>query len=669
MQSFESHLSVSFSTPTEVIRMLGESIFSIKTDNALTFESWLTTTDTASRVLARVLVDCGATSCFVDNDFVTSSSITTSPLEAPIPVRNADGSLNRGGPILSVIDVFLSTPLTEERITLEVTSLAGPFDIILGLPWLKRHNPLIDWVSATIRPRNDPYGPEHDQLGNLIRVLGSEDAGPLDGAGLRSLSVDDKLQMNANPSDEFSKFASPIQWDEDSLEERHPSIRHLNTDHSRSTTAEEDMRQFVPPKYWDYSDIFTRSTFDSLPDHSEFDHAIDLDDSFKPQRGKIYPISPREQKELDKFLEENLASGRIRPSKSPQAAPFFFTAKMEEVNAPGSDPGLRPIQDYRYLNSHTIKNRYPLPLLSEILQQPKLRTAKYFTTLDIRWGFNNIRIKEGDEWKAAFITNRGLFEPTVMFFGLCNSPPTFQHMINERFKEVLSSGCVWIYVDDCIICGDTLEELEYWTRKVLDIIRKCKLSCKPVKCQFEKTEVKFLGTIISSGQIAINPAKIAAITEWPTPKKVKDIESFLGTLNFWRKFVRGFSDIARPLNKLRQKDVPFVWTDECQKSFDALKQSITSAPVLRTPQPDLPYLLETDASGFAIGAILSQPHEGQFHPVGFFPRLFYPPNAITRLMTANSSQSFVRLRNGDIYSKVHLTQSLSRLTTKPSNSS
>ncbi len=113
---------------------------------------------------------------------------------------------------------------------------------------------------------------------------------------LRSLSVDDKLQMNANPSDEFSKFASPIQWDEDSLEERHPSIRHLNTDHSRSTTAEEDMRQFVPPKYWDYSDIFTHSTFDSLPDHSEFDHAIDLDDSFKPQRGKIYPISPREQK-------------------------------------------------------------------------------------------------------------------------------------------------------------------------------------------------------------------------------------------------------------------------------------------------------------------------------------------------------------------------------------
>ncbi len=151
--------------------MLGESIFSIKTDNALTFESWLTTTDTARRVLARVLVDCGATSCFVDNDFVTSSSITTSPLEAPIPVRNADGSLNRGGPILSVIDVFLSTPLTEERITLEVTSLAGPFDIILGLPWLKRHNPLIDWVSATLRPRNDPYGPEHDQLGNLIRVL------------------------------------------------------------------------------------------------------------------------------------------------------------------------------------------------------------------------------------------------------------------------------------------------------------------------------------------------------------------------------------------------------------------------------------------------------------------------------------------------------------------
>jgi hypothetical protein len=127
------------------------------------------------------------------------------------------------------------------------------------------------------------------------------------------------------------------------------------------------MKMFIPEKYWDFKDVFLRTNFDSLPPHSEYDHTINLKDSFKPQRGKIYPLSPCEQVELDKFLEEHLATGQIHRSNSPQAAPFFFTPKVEEVNAPGIDPGLCPIQDYRYLNAHTVRDRYPLPLLSEIL--------------------------------------------------------------------------------------------------------------------------------------------------------------------------------------------------------------------------------------------------------------------------------------------------------------
>jgi hypothetical protein len=138
-------------------------------------------------------------------------------------------------------------------------------------------------------------------------------------------------------------------------------------DHSRSTTAEEDMKAFIPEAYWDYKDVFMKTTFDTLPEHSEFDHAINLKDDFTPQRGKLYKLSPREQDDLDAMLNENLASGRIRPSKSPQAAPFFFVKKFEEINAPGQDAGLRPVQDYHYLNAHTIRDRYPLPLLSEIL--------------------------------------------------------------------------------------------------------------------------------------------------------------------------------------------------------------------------------------------------------------------------------------------------------------
>ncbi len=373
MPSYESQFSV-LPPPTEVIRILGEVTSSHKTDDSLTFESWITTTDTGRRVLARVLVDYGATSYFVNDSFVAKSEITTSPLESPIIVRNADGSLNRGGPIISTIDVFMSSPISNERIFLEVTTLSGPFDIILGIPWLKQHNPTIDWRTATLRPGN-----EDADSGSKARVLRT-------GVSMSSPTTPDVVSL-----DEISSSVKSTQAYTDSLDGRHSFINVSKTDHARTTTPEEDMEQFVPSKYWEYSDIFTRTTFDSLPDHSEFDHTINLDDSFKPQRGKIYPLSPKEQVELDKFLDENLSSGRIRPSKSPQAAPFFFTPKMEEVNAPGADPGLRPIQDYRYLNSHTIKNRYPLP------SYPKSFNNRNFVQRNISapWIFAGVSIISG----------------------------------------------------------------------------------------------------------------------------------------------------------------------------------------------------------------------------------------------------------------------------------
>jgi hypothetical protein len=195
---------------------------------------------------------------------------------------------------------------------------------------------------------------------------------------------------------------------------------------------------------------------------------------------------------LDEFLEESLSSGQIHQSSSLQASPFFFCPKAEEANAPGEDPGLCPIQDYRYLNVHVVQDWYPLPLLCEILQAPKLRTAQYFTVIDMWWGFNNIRIREGDEWKATFITNRGLFEPLVMYFGMCNALASFQRMMDVCFQELLTSGCVFVYVDNVLIAGDDLEELRFWMCKVLMVMRANHLSCKPVKCQLEQRTVQYL---------------------------------------------------------------------------------------------------------------------------------------------------------------------------------
>ena len=194
--------------------------------------------------------------------------------------------------------------------------------------------------------------------------------------------------------------------------------------------------------------MFTKEDFDILPEHRQWDHAIELIPGSEPKSLKVYPLSLVEQKELDSFLEENLHTGQIRLSKSPMAASVFFIKKKN-----GS---LRLVQDYRALNSMMVKNKYSLPLISELVLQ--LRGARYFTKLDICWGFNNVCIKPGDEWKAAFQTNRGLFEPLVMFFGMTNNLATFQTMINNIFRDLIAEGIMVVYLDNILIFTKMEEE-------------------------------------------------------------------------------------------------------------------------------------------------------------------------------------------------------------------
>ena len=203
-----------------------------------------------------------------------------------------------------------------------------------------------------------------------------------------------------------------------------------STDLAAEANKEKQKQTFeavVPEHYHKFKDVFDKESFDELPPSRPWDHVVELLPGDHVIDCKTYNLTLDEQKELDDFLNENLKSGRIRPSKSPFASAFFFIKKK--------DGRLRPIQDYQKLNNITVKNQYPLPLISELID--KLKTVKYFTKLDIRWGYNNIRMKEGDEWKAAFRTNRGLFEPLVMFFGLTNSPATFQTMMNHLFRDLL----------------------------------------------------------------------------------------------------------------------------------------------------------------------------------------------------------------------------------------
>jgi hypothetical protein len=255
----------------------------------------------------------------------------------------------------------------------------------------------------------------------------------------------------------------------------------------------------------------------------------------------------------------------------------------------------------------------------------KLRNAKYFTKVDIWSGYNNVCIHPDDRWKAAFTTTYGLFEPNVMFFGLCNSPATFQAYMNEIFAKQIREGWLIVYMDDVLIFSENEDEHKERTRVVLDILHQEKLFLKPEKCTFDAQEVEYLGMIIRPGQVAMDPAKLKGISEWPHPTTVKETRSFLGFCNFYRHFIANYSDLARPMIDLTKKDHAFAWTDACQGAFDALKKQFLSEPVLKNPDPLRQFALATDASLFATGAVLLQTDSnGSYHPCGYLSQSLNP---------------------------------------------
>ena len=229
-----------------------------------------------------------------------------------------------------------------------------------------------------------------------------------------------------------------------------------------------------------------------------------------------------------------------RPSKSPLASPFFFIQKK--------DSSLCPIQDYQYLNSIMIKNKYPLPLISDLID--KLKNAMIFMKFDIQWGYNNVRIWPEDEWKTAFKTNRGLFKPLVMFFKPTNSPATFQAMMNKIFTEEIWKGHIIIYLDDILIFSDNLDQHCSLIARVLRKLHLHKLYLNPEKCEFEKELVNYLGMIVGGGEVQMEEKKVEAIRNWEAPLKKKDLQWFLGFVNFYHKFIKDFSKITCPLHEL-----------------------------------------------------------------------------------------------------------------------
>jgi RNase H-like domain found in reverse transcriptase/Reverse transcriptase (RNA-dependent DNA polymerase) len=266
-----------------------------------------------------------------------------------------------------------------------------------------------------------------------------------------------------------------------------------------------------------------------------------------------------------------------------------------------------------------VKNTYPLPLISEIMD--KLKGAKYFSKFDIQWGYNNVWIWSGDEWKATFKTNWGLYEPIVMFFGMCNSPATFQAMMNKIFKKEIKEDLIIVYMDDILAFSKMIDGLKKIKRIILEKAREYDLYFKAKKCEFRKPKIEYLGLVVKEGKLAMDSAKLKGILDWPAPKTVKEVWSFIGFRNFYCRFVKVFSCLAHSLHDLLKKDKKFVWSEECQESFDQLKKQFTEEPVLMMPDHLKPFQIQVNSLLFTTGGIFIQMNtNGDRHPCAYLSK-------------------------------------------------
>src|SRR4051812_23925424 len=328
----------------------------------------------------------------------------------------------------------------------------------------------------------------------------------------------------------------------------------------------------------------------------------------------MYRMSQNELEELCTQLEELVESGYIQQSRSPYAALVIFVKKK--------DGSIRMCIDYRVLNKITIKNKYPIPRIDDLFDQ--LNGAKVFSKIDLRSSYHQVRINLEDVEKTTFWTRYGLYEFLVMPFGLTNAPATFMTVMNNTLQPLIDK-CVIVYIDDILIYSKNEKEHEQHLRQVLTLLRQNKLYAKASKCEFFKERVEFLGHIVSSEGVETEVKKVQTVADWLEPKNIKEVMSFLGLYNYYRRFIKGYSAISAPITNLLRKDREFEWNTEINDAFRQLKEQMSVAPVLAIPDPKKEFIVTTDASDFAIGAVLSQGNDrGQLQPIAFESRKLSP---------------------------------------------
>jgi hypothetical protein len=526
-------------------------------------------------------VDSGAARDFVDTAFAASIKLCGTPLHRPHAIVLADATRKEVHVVHPAVKLVLGS--YSDVITCFETCMGSQWDIILGRPWLRRVNPCIDWRFDLLQFH---YG------GGRHLLVGQRVSRWLDPPAITPLQF---KRLVRKPLASQQMFLAVFKPDE-------PPVQFSSAmDMSSVLSQFEDVLNGIPAEQ-------------PMPPVRAVDHAIETKPGQAPPNKGYIRLGPAQLEELQTQLTELLAKGYIRPSVSPYAAPVFFVKKK--------DGGQRAVFDYRALNALTVKNRYPLPRIDDLLDQ--LCGARYFSKLDLQSGYHQIRVKPADIPKTAFRTKYGHYEWLVMPFGLTNAPATFQALMNAVLRPYLDKFVV-VYLDDILVYSATEEEHKQHVALVLQTLREHNLFAKASKCEFGKTALSFLGHVIGVDGIGMDPEKVKAIVSWPTPRNVTQLQSFLGLANYYRRFVKGYSGIAAPLTALcTPKTTGWPWSDDHQAAFEALKAALSSAPVIQAPDMAEPFTVTTDAPNFAVGAVLTQGQHPGVRTIAFESRKLTP---------------------------------------------
>ena len=523
---------------------------------------------TIAKTQVVILVDSGSTHNFIQDRVAKFLGLPTTIAPQPLKVMVGDGNL------LECLTQCIAVPFS-----IQGTSFVSDFyilplggaEVVLGVPWLVSLGPIL--TDYTTLKMSFTY------LGQQIQLVADAPFKPKD------ISAPQVKRCIATNS---ASMFFHLQLIPEPTNQHNSNLSHIQTLISK------------------YQKLFNSPS--SLPPHRANDHRIHLQPGTSPVNVRPYRYPYFQKTEIEKQIAELLESGMIRPSRSPFSSPMLLVKKK--------DGTWRCCVDYRALNAITTKDRFPMPTIDELLDD--LGSASWFSKLDLRQGFHQIRMHEDDIPKTAFRTHKGHYEYCVMPFGLCNAPSTFQAEMNEFLRPFLRKF-VAVFFDDILVYSSTLAEHLNHLEKVFSKLCEAQFYLKQSKCLLAQCQLEYLGHIITGSGVKVDPSKIAAMVDWPVPNSVTALRGFLGLTGFYRKFICKYASIASPLTKLLRKD-GFQWSAEAQSAFEALKSAMTKAPILASPDFSIPFVLETDASGTTMGAVLMQKN----HPIAFFSKPFCP---------------------------------------------